>query len=81
MRGPWQFEEPLCAEVGGEFWFPDKEDNLDISASFAKSICHKCTHKDECLEWALGNEKFGIWGGTNEKTRQRIRSKRGIKVA
>jgi len=81
MRGPWQFEEPRCAEVGGEFWFPDKEENSDINSAFAKSICSQCLHNTECLEWALANERFGIWGGTNEKTRQRIRYKRGLKIA
>lgn len=80
MRGPWQFEEPRCAEVGGEFWFPEREES-STHVAFAKSICNQCSHKTECLEWALVNERVGIWGGTNEKTRQRIRSKRGIKVA
>ena len=75
MRGPWQFEEPSCAEVGGDFWFPDKaEDSAELR--LAKKICASCTHKTECLEWALENERFGIWAGTNERTRQQIRGRR-----
>ena len=75
MRGPWEYEEPACAEVGGDFWFPEKnEDSTELI--FARRICALCTHKTECLEWALENERFGIWAGTNERTRQQMRARR-----
>jgi WhiB family redox-sensing transcriptional regulator len=75
MRGPWWYEEPACAEVGSDFWFPDKaEDSREIQ--MAKRLCHSCTHKEECLEWGINNEAFGIWGGLTSKERQRIRVKR-----
>ena len=47
----------------------------------ARQICGSCTHKTECLEWALVHERHGIWGGTNEATRasiRRMRSKRSV---
>ena len=25
MREPREYENPLCAEIGGDFWFPDKD--------------------------------------------------------
>lgn len=78
MRGPWQFENPSCAEVGGDFWFPDKADTSN-EMYLARSICGSCTHKTECLEWAVENEHFGIWGGTNEQMRVRIRKGRSVK--
>ena len=76
MRGPWEFEEPLCAEVGGDFWFPERHQRNDSNTKFAKSICGQCQHQVECLEWAVNNEHFGIWGGTNEETRSYIRKTR-----
>ena len=75
MRVPWNYEEPACAEVGGDFWFPEKaEDSREIK--MAKQLCLSCTHKTECLEWAINNEMFGIWGGKTANERQRIRTMR-----
>jgi WhiB family redox-sensing transcriptional regulator len=36
--------------------------------------------RQECLEYALGNdERFGIWGGLSERERRRVRlQRRGI---
>ena len=75
MRGPWQFEEPACAEVGGDLWFPEKnEDTREMR--MAKQLCLSCTHKTECLEWAISNEAFGIWGGKSAVERKNIRRMR-----
>lgn len=77
MRVPSQFENPLCAEVDTELFFPEK--GQDAQANQAKTLCRKCPHLIECLEWALRYEAYGIWGGHNAKERQKIRSKRNIK--
>ena len=77
MRVPTSFENPLCAEVDTELFFPEKGEQN--KSAIAKSLCLQCPHIDECLEWALRYERYGIWGGTNELTRKRIRSKRKIK--
>lgn len=80
MKVPWEFEEPACAEVGGDFWFPDKSDS-SREMYLAKSICASCTHKVDCLEWALQYERFGIWGGTTDSQRASIRRMRKNKSA
>lgn len=46
--------------------------------SQAKSICHECPLINKCLEFALDNYEMGIWGGTTERDRQRLRSRLGI---
>ena len=74
MRGPWEFEKPLCAEVGGDFWFPEQGDS-SMELRIARSICNRCIHQQECIEWAVENENFGIWGGTNERARRVLRRK------
>jgi WhiB family transcriptional regulator, redox-sensing transcriptional regulator len=39
----------------------------------AKRVCAACPVREECLEYALSaGEKWGVWGGTSERQRQRI---------
>jgi WhiB family transcriptional regulator, redox-sensing transcriptional regulator len=48
----------------------------------AKAVCARCTVRQECLEDALTNlELFGVWGGTTERERQRIRNARRLRAA
>ena len=79
MRVPWEYEEPACAEVGGDLWFPDKGEEA-LYLNMVKGICASCTHKVECLEWGIANEPFGIWGGTGASQRRRMRNRRGNSV-
>ena len=39
----------------------------------AKGICVDCPVKGFCLEFALKHDEKGIWGGTSERQRVRIR--------
>jgi hypothetical protein len=79
MRVPWEFENPLCAEVGMEIYFPDIEDpSHRTHTRTAVSICNRCPYLAECAEWGITQEYFGIWGGLNVDERKRIRSTRGI---
>jgi WhiB family redox-sensing transcriptional regulator len=82
MREPAKYEAPLCASVGGDFWFPEKEAGSSNSTEMlmAKSICGRCSHKAECAEWGIQNESHGIWGGITEGERKFIRRQRKITV-
>lgn len=89
MRGPWEYENPSCASVGGDFWFPEKANSKGVlrtlsGSSFevqmAKSICGSCVHKTECAQWGLEHEHFGIWGGLAENERGTIRRRLNIIV-
>lgn len=77
MREPREYEAPLCAQIGGDWWFPDKEDN-HIDTRYPKTICGRCEHQTECAEWGIRNERHGIWGGLVEKQRREIRRQRNI---
>lgn len=50
------------------------------SSRHGKAMCNgMCTVQADCLEWALAHPaetKFGIWGGTTERDRRRMRSGR-----
>ena len=80
MREPRLYEAPACAEIGGDFWFPEKgaESIGQIEVNYAKSICRSCPHQSECAEWGIKNEAHGIWGGLVSRERGRIRQQRGI---
>ena len=85
MREPREYEAPLCAEVGGNHWFPEKGDDDNSESNYddtgtAKRICGNCTHRLECAEWGIYNERFGIWGGLTPYERRSIRKRRGIQV-
>ena len=65
----WQ-EQALCAQTGGDFFFPEP----GSSVREAKRICGLCEIRAECLEYALSNdERFGVWGGLSEKERLSLR--------
>jgi WhiB family redox-sensing transcriptional regulator len=78
MRVPTQFENPLCSEIDTELFFP--ENGEQSQAATAKSICKKCPHITECFEWALHNERYGIWGASSPRDRKKLRNKLKIKL-
>ena len=79
MREPHEYEAPACAEIGGDFWFPEKGGGSNTTEMlFAKSICKSCPHQSECAEWGIINEAHGIWGGLVSRERSKIRRRRGI---
>lgn len=70
---PHWWHAALCRGLDPEMFFTDRGE----STSPAKSICDQCVVREECLDYALGNsEKFGIWGGTTEQERRRLRRQR-----
>lgn len=79
LRRPWDFEDPLCAEVGVEIFFNvDKDDSKILHVplgeySMARKICEKCVHKIECAQWGIENETHGVWGGLSPNERNKIR--------
>jgi WhiB family transcriptional regulator, redox-sensing transcriptional regulator len=37
-------------------------------------VCAGCGVREDCLEFAvLTNQEFGVWGGTSEEERRRLR--------
>ncbi|MCL2782448.1 MAG: WhiB family transcriptional regulator [Propionibacteriaceae bacterium] len=65
----WQ-DKALCAQTDPEAFFPEKGG----STREAKRVCAKCEVRQPCLEYALNHdERFGIWGGTSERDRRRLR--------
>jgi WhiB family transcriptional regulator, redox-sensing transcriptional regulator len=64
-----------CRTTHADLWFPGRGQTV----TEAKPICNQCPVTDECLEYAIANnERFGIWGGTSERERERLRATRPI---
>lgn len=65
-------EQALCQQTDPELFFPEKGE----SAVPAKQVCGRCPVQRDCLDYALANdERFGVWGGTSELDRRRMRRK------
>ena len=62
-----------CSGVNPDLFFPERGD----TTRYAKEVCRGCVVREDCLEYAVRHhEKFGIWGGTSERERARIRRNR-----
>lgn len=81
VRPAWM-AEGRCAEVDPELFFAEYKG--DKHAKTAKKICVNCEVKETCLEYAMSVlpvDDYGIWGGTTEAERKRLRAERkGLNV-
>lgn len=69
---PWM-NEGACAEVDPELFFPE----TTFQAKAAKRICRGCDVARRCLIYSLARpQEVGIWGGTTDRQRQRLRADR-----
>ncbi len=60
-----------CRDERGMTFFPQSKGE----EKKALSICGICPVRQDCLDHALAtNERFGVWGGTTEKQRRKLRS-------
>jgi WhiB family transcriptional regulator, redox-sensing transcriptional regulator len=70
----WQ-REAACRGLGTvesqTIFFPTKGESIKE----AKAICGGCPVVGECLNFALTNGCIGVWGGTSERERRRLRSR------
>lgn len=64
-----------CQAASADLFFPvgstgPAEDLIEA----AKSVCQSCPVRVACLRFALEtNQEFGVWGGTSEDERKRLR--------
>ena len=69
-----KFPEALCAGLEDkDYFFPDGKILEANRLPELQSICSLCTHRKECLEYAIKEKiSFGIWGGTTGEMRKRL---------
>lgn len=69
----WRFDGECYDLSRPDIFYPGKGESLKEG----KAVCNECAMKQTCLEYALSNnEQFGLWGGTSERERARIRKQR-----
>ena len=68
--------DAACRNEDVELFFPER----GVATTAAKEICAPCPVRAECLEHALRYEKNGIWGGTSQRERKRMRQRMGIRL-
>lgn len=61
---PWM-TRAACTSADPEEWFPEQ----GSSSRAAKKICSTCPVVNECLQFALDHNEYGIWGGTSRRER------------
>jgi len=66
----------ICAQTDPDLWFPT---SLKQTGRLAKKLCSACPWKADCLDYALGYDLVGIWGGTTERERVEMRKRLKIK--
>lgn len=76
MRVP-KNELPPCTELAPEVYFPENYAPKE-TAALAK-ICAGCTIFEDCFDWAMKHEDYGIWAGTTPMDRERYREATGTK--
>jgi len=76
----WQ-EEAACRDHENVIFFGPEQGESELERqpreAHAKSICQRCPVAEPCLEFAMeSNQKYGIWGGLNEKERASLKRRR-----
>jgi WhiB family redox-sensing transcriptional regulator len=64
-----------CRDTCPDLFFPVGSTGLAVEQiEAAKAVCEECPVKAPCLQFALEtNQDSGIWGGTSEDERRRLR--------
>lgn len=81
----WMLASTVKCKGVTDLFYPSKEEDdcpaeANTKVKQARAICNgldgraPCVHRQQCLEYAINNgERFGVWGGTSERERRRIR--------
>lgn len=75
--------EAACRGHDNTLFFPSADMKMPVTEKRADvkralGICGSCSVKSECLTYALEWEPWGVWGGTTERQRERMRRERKI---
>ena len=67
--------DALCRDTDPDLFFPvGTTGNALVQIQKAKDVCGECPVHEDCLEFALAtNQDSGIWGGTSEEERRKLR--------
>ena len=74
IKAPTFDGSQVCAQVDPELFFPEGSAETMVNLRMVKPLCDSCEFQIPCLEYALENQEIvGIWAGTTDRDRVRIR--------
>lgn len=53
---------------------PFAGEGTDEEARFVRGFCEPCPVRQDCLQFALDHDDFGVYGGLNRKHRRRVQA-------
>lgn len=62
-----------CRRVDTGLFFPNSQEEVTPEA---KAVCAGCPVREPCLQYAMVNDLAGIWAGTSQRQRRRLRRSR-----
>jgi WhiB family redox-sensing transcriptional regulator len=67
--------EAACRDTDPDLFFPvGTTGPALVQIDSARQVCTECEVREPCLEFALAtNQDSGIWGGTSEEERRKLR--------
>jgi len=74
--------DAACQYISPALFFPNGTTGQAIEEiDAAKAVCRACPVTDACLEFAMStHQQYGVWGGTDEEERRRLRRSRVRRV-
>lgn len=70
----WGKGRANCFGMGDAF-FPDGERGARAQEVVMTQFCNGCPYKIECLQFALENDEWGVWGGTTREQRLQMKKR------
>lgn len=71
-------QQAACRGLDPELFHPRRGE----STAMARATCAACPVRTVCAEHAVSfGERHGIWGGTSERQRRRLRAERHVGAA
>ncbi len=78
MTERWQ-RQAECRGIDTNLFFPPPSEEVSPEV---KAMCRSCPVREPCLDYALRDWTLvGIWAGTSNKERQRLRRRRASELA
>ena len=69
-------EGAVCRDTDPDRFFPAGTTGIAVEQiDVAKAMCRSCPVRKQCLEFSMAtNQEAGIWGGSTEDERRKMRS-------
>lgn len=69
------WDQAECREFDTELFYRVEEERNQLAYEYinaVRTICGRCPIQRQCLEYAFGNEEFGVWGGLTGLERRSV---------